>query len=420
MHIDVTAMRSSESSHRVTDHVLIISPYAAHPGHHWKYAEQIALALKREGRQVEILVHDGVVREPAKGIASNINFAPKWWQSVTSLALSIVRKVRPTTRLWQPLETLGVLLRVGYLPKKGRDATIIHCIDATFLIFFVWQLFAQKRCVYNLMGDSAPLQPGSLLPNPFRWLKRTLTRFLLARSLRRGLLEFCAETEAVRRDWETIVGPHVHVIPYAVAPLDRHLSRREARTRLALSAQEAVLLLFGTHRSDKDFATVIRAAKMLSPPPCLLFVGKHISGPSPATLVRDLEFANFKIIDRFVDDTEAVCYFAACDAVLLPYSEGYEKGSTVLLEACQHQRPVIATDTGYLRDFVEEYGTGWLFRFGDADDLVRCIRALKDNPPDERAALHERISTAASHHSWQRIIGLYLGLYETLTKKNVD
>lgn len=412
------AMINSNTTPRRTDSVLIVSPYAAHPGHYWNNAEKIALALQKEGRRIAILIHDTTVRAPAPKIAGSIKSSPRWWQRIVRAVLFGLGKFPTVQDLRRPLETLGVLITVSQTARKNRDSTIVHCIDATFLIFFVWEFFARRQCVYNVMGSAESLEPTRFLPNPFRWLKWILTRWFLAASLRRGLLEFCAETEAVRRDWAKIVGAHVHVIPYAISLLTHPIPQARARADLGLKQDETVLLLFGTQRADKDFATVIRAARQLSPHPFLLFVGKHLSGPAPSTLLRKLGFTNYQVCDRFVSEEEAMLYFAACDAVLLPYDEGYEKGSGVLVEACQHVRPVIATDSGHLREFAQRHHIGWLFRHGDPDDLARCMRAVTSTTLDERTALQERIFAAASHYSWARIIREYLALYAKVAKKN--
>jgi glycosyltransferase involved in cell wall biosynthesis len=395
------------------DQILIVCPYASHPGHHWNNAEQIAVALSRERKPVTIFIHDATVRQPAPEIAESIKAAPKWWQA-TARAVSNSIDGSPSHAIRMQLETLGTVIALSQTPKKIRQRAVIHFIDATFLIFLTWQFFARERCVYNLMGGSEPIQRVRLLPNPIRWLKRTLTRALLAVSLRRGLLEFCAETEAVARDWVKIVDEHVHVIPYAVCSIESPIPKTKARAELQLDQTDLILLLFGTQRQDKDLLTVIRAAKQLSTSPFLLFAGKHLSGAKPSTLVHQLKLENYRILDRFVNDSEAALCFAACDAVALPYNEGYEKGSGVLIEACQHLRPVIATDTGYLREFVQRFGTGWLFRAGDSGDLARCMHALTNLTPPERIILEKNILATAREHSWARIIRQYLLLYARL------
>ena len=89
------------------------------------------------------------------------------------------------------------------------------------------------------------------------------------------------------------------------------MARAEARIALQIDEQTVALLLFGTQRADKDFETVIHAAGRVSPPPLLLFVGKHLSGPAPIDLLQKSGFTHFRIEERFVSQEEANLFFAA-------------------------------------------------------------------------------------------------------------
>ena len=399
------------------DVVVIVSPYAAHPGHHWNNAERLAVALQKHGQSIRVLIHDKTIRPPAEEIAALINVAPRWWQRLVGMILSIVEYFHLPGSLCHPLETFGTLVGLSHMLRKDSSIRVVHVIDATFLVFFLWQFFTKRPCVYNLTGDAGPLKLTRFLSDPLRWLKRSLTQKLLALCLHNGCLEFCAETEAVRVDWAKIVGSHVHFVPYAISPISRPISREYARKSVDLSQEPTVVLLFGTQRPDKDFATVIRASGRLSPPPLLLFVGKYIAGPMPLAILSDLNFTSYCSVDRFVNESEADLYFAACDAVLLPYVEGYEKGSGVLLEACRHLKPVIATDTGYLREFVQQHRTGMLFRAGDAEDLARCIQKIATLTDRERITLHNEMVATVERYSWSRIVEDYLALYMLLSNR---
>jgi glycosyltransferase involved in cell wall biosynthesis len=394
--------------------VIIASPYAADPGHHWKYAEEIALALLQKGRRVSVIVHDSTARAPAAELAPFIRRTSPFWRAI----VRSVSQIPGLAGARLSLQTLAVLMAISRETKAG-DRVVLHFVDATFLVLFVWELLVQKPCVYNLMGGSEPLRLPVFGKAPAQWMKRSLTRWFLTAILRRNLIEFCAETEAVRRDWAEIVGEHVHYIPYGVSPLGIATTKAQARSDLGLSPDETVLLLFGTQREDKDFGTVIRAAHQISPPPLLLFVGRHLSGPAPSELVREIGFTNYQINNGFVSESDARLYFAACDAVVLPYAEGYEKGSAVMVEACQHLRPVIATGSGYLGNFVQQHHNGWVFRFADAADLARQMSAVAAVTPVEHVELEEKIAAAAAEHSWTRIICDYIELYARMGR-NLD
>ena len=52
----------------------------------------------------------------------------------------------------------------------------------------------------------------------------------------------------------------------------------------------------------------------------------------------------------------------------------------VILEAYACGTPVVASDIGSLAEIVEHERTGLLFQPGDAEDLVRKVRAMAANP----------------------------------------
>jgi hypothetical protein len=61
---------------------------------------------------------------------------------------------------------------------------------------------------------------------------------------------------------------------------------------------------------------------------------------------------------------------------MLPYAVDYIKGSAVLLQVCQFSKPVIATDTGHLHDFVSEHSIGLLFEAGSSESPASCYEQV--------------------------------------------
>ena len=67
------------------------------------------------------------------------------------------------------------------------------------------------------------------------------------------------------------------------------------------------------------------------------------------------------------------------DVLIVP-SLWYENTPTVIYEALASGTPVIATDQGGMREFVQEYRGGWLFPRGDVSALASLIERLSENP----------------------------------------
>jgi hypothetical protein len=60
-------------------------------------------------------------------------------------------------------------------------------------------------------------------------------------------------------------------------------------------------------------------------------------------------------VDEFVPEESTKFYFAAADAVVLPYEANFSRGSGVLIECCRHLRPMIASATPYFSAFLARY-----------------------------------------------------------------
>lgn len=67
------------------------------------------------------------------------------------------------------------------------------------------------------------------------------------------------------------------------------------------------------------------------------------------------------------------------DVTVVP-SLWYENCPNVILEAFAHRTPIVASNLGGMAELVHDGENGLLFALGDADDLVRQLRRLLDDP----------------------------------------
>jgi glycosyltransferase involved in cell wall biosynthesis len=190
-------------------------------------------------------------------------------------------------------------------------------------------------------------------------------------------------------------------------PIPQH----EARRILQLPADQTICLFFGTHREGKDYATAIQAAKSSSSQPFLLFVGPLISANDPAALLASIGYANSDSRTGYYPDAQVGMLFDAADAVMLPYGENYTKGSAVLLQACHFHKPVIASNTGHLREFVENNGNGALYAPGSIEELSACYDRLFCSKADGTVTATWSFQTAHNNYSWGKLLPHYLRIF---------
>ena len=106
----------------------------------------------------------------------------------------------------------------------------------------------------------------------------------------------------------------------------------------------------------------------------------------------------------------------ACDALVLP-AIVTEKGETeglgvVLIEAMQHGKLVIATETGGIPDVVEDGATGILVRAGDAVTLSAAIRGAMNDPARAARLAAAGRAHATTEFSWDSIVDRLKEVYE--------
>lgn len=101
---------------------------------------------------------------------------------------------------------------------------------------------------------------------------------------------------------------------------------------------------------------------------------------------------------------------AGCELLLLPSRR--EGMPNVVLEAMTRGRPVVASRVGGVSKLLGENHAEQSFRFGDADGLARCVRAIAGNPmraAELGAANRRRVETC---FSLERTIDRYVAVYE--------
>jgi glycosyltransferase involved in cell wall biosynthesis len=103
----------------------------------------------------------------------------------------------------------------------------------------------------------------------------------------------------------------------------------------------------------------------------------------------------------------------ACDALALPsctLTSGRREGLPLVLpEAMAAGLPVVASDTGAVREFVSHRQNGLIFREGDVDGLRHCLRMLRTDV-DMRESLRREGRASARARDWQNMLPMFESL----------
>ena len=205
-----------------------------------------------------------------------------------------------------------------------------------------------------------------------------------------------------------LVDRSVTVIPYAAAlpevPVDLG--------RPALSDPNAPLRLLFVGRlvERKGVEVLVRALARLRHrrEAELVIVGSGNRQDSVTRMAALEGVTDYVHLLGFVSAERLAREYAECDVFVLPAvvdSRGDTEGlGVVLLEALAHERPVVASRAGGIRDIVIDGVTGWLADPGDAEVLADKIFEVAADPEKARRVAARGRREASVRFSWERIL----------------
>ncbi len=182
------------------------------------------------------------------------------------------------------------------------------------------------------------------------------------------------------------------------------LTREAARTQLGIAQDEDVLLFFGFVRKYKGLPTLLDALGKMERPPLLVVAGEFWEDEQSyrAQIERLGLQSRVLIHNRYISNEDIEPYFAAADALALPYLSGSQSG--VGMMAVHYGLPIIASDIGGLGEVVQDGVNGFVVPKGDVSALAVAIQSLFDG--ERRTDLQNAMAHTRSRLSWQSLVGI--------------
>lgn len=179
------------------------------------------------------------------------------------------------------------------------------------------------------------------------------------------------------------------------------MTRQQAREKLGVEGN--VLLFFGLVRKYKGLMDLIEAMSYVKTRDitCLV-VGEFYEKREKYTqrIDRLRLGGRIRITDSYVPNEDVEPYFAAADAIVLPYRSATQSG--IVQMAFRFGRPVISTAVGGLPEAVDDNRTGLLVPPADPQALAYAIdRFFSDSMSP---SLEEAIREERERFSWDRVI----------------
>jgi len=211
------------------------------------------------------------------------------------------------------------------------------------------------------------------------------------RPLMRALLHSC-DAALVHSPEEAGLAAGLASIPVEIASLPLHLPKAKPSGPVRVGARPPRyrLLFFGFVRPYKGLDVLIRALADTKPEISLTVAGEIWTGRDKLLkLIADLQLGDrVTLTDGYVAAADVPGYFAAADALVLPYRSGTASQNALI--ALQFGIPVIATRTGAIAAAIDDGANGILCTPGDVADLTRAISELYEPGTLERLRLGVR------------------------------
>jgi glycosyltransferase involved in cell wall biosynthesis len=121
-------------------------------------------------------------------------------------------------------------------------------------------------------------------------------------------------------------------------------------------------------------------------------------------------------ISPFLDRFELLAWYPICDAVAIP--SFYDGMPNVLLEAGALGIPVIAANTGGMKDVLTDNGTGFLFHPGDMEACANSVVQFLEAEPEKLAKIKNKLKYLIANQYNNRIeTENYLKLFNEIENK---
>jgi beta-1,4-mannosyltransferase len=317
-------------------------------------------------------------------------------------------------------------LELGWLLRSRREVTFLHfhwdehfyesrCRRPRLRELLSWiklAAFAVRLGVARAMGYRLVWTIHEIRPRETRSPQRDrIASWVLARSCHLLLAHDTPTADRARRHFSPAAAA-IEVVPHGsyigVYPPGR--SRASVRADLGISDKAFAFLCFGHLRRYKRLDLLLEAFRRLDREDAALVIAGQV-----AWRVRDeaWERTTLLVLERaaaadprirlrigFVPDYQVAELHGACDAAVLPRSDGWTSGS--LLLALSQGLPVIAPRMPAYEALIGAEAAGWLFRPGDAASLATALSAAMSDR-DEAEARGRVARRRAQRLDWAKI-----------------
>lgn len=189
------------------------------------------------------------------------------------------------------------------------------------------------------------------------------------------------------------------------------LTKRESRIRLGFKSGDRIILFFGKADEYKGLDILIEAFDRLAMPSTKLLISSWFPNLSYRhQILSAIDASRSKediyLNEGFIPNEEVEVFFKSANVLALPYRNIYQSG--VVFLCFNFGLPIVATDVGSLREFVEE-GMGVITETNDIDGVAEGLRRFFNN---QHHFQHDEIAKRGQKYKWEKICETLVPLYQ--------
>jgi len=200
-------------------------------------------------------------------------------------------------------------------------------------------------------------------------------------------------------------------IPYGCNEYKQTLSKKDARIKLKLNKDIQYGLFFGVLREDKGILELIYSLSKMNSKINLIIAGSE-GDVKKSNIIEKIRILNLQervaINIKYLSEEEITLYYIASDFIFITHKSYHVAFSGPLSLAVEYRRPVIATNSGEIGQFVKKYKIGVTYESDNWNNLVEVSNNYfenKNNIFDFDLALYE--------NSWENMTNKILTIGNT-------
>ncbi len=312
------------------------------------------------------------------------------------------RCIRLTTT--SPLNPAGILDLARVLKQENIDILCTHGYKPNVLGFFASRLAGIKTIA---------ISRGWTWENPKIRVYEAIDRFFLK------LVDHVVAVSAGQQEKIHVCGVRqekISVIHNAINLEDSHVDSTDIKHELGLPEGSILVASAGRLSPEKNYATMIDAAKIATQQNPLLYFAIYGEGFLRTELEQRINVAGLGdrfFLPGFKKNIQAV--FAGIDIFMLPsFTEGLPN---VALEAFANKKPIVATAVGGTPEVVQNGVSGFLTRPDQPELMAQYILALADDHSLRQKMGEAGYNFIKEHFGFTHQTAQYEKLYEAVSER---